>query len=154
MQCPNKDTTSLMKHSSQGIFLHNFFRLCCIFIFIQFKKFSFFLLFFFSFFGCTACGILVPQPGAEPATPAVEIRSLLGFLEYLFIYLVAPGLSCGRQPPQLWHVNSQLWHACGIQFPDQGSNSGPLHWERRVLTTAPPAKSPIKAFLKFTYSDY
>ena len=59
------------------------------------------------------------------------------FLFYLFIYLVAPGLSCGSraplvaarqllscstQAPQLWHVNSQLWHACGIWFPEQGLN--------------------------------
>ena len=80
------------------------------------------------------------------------------FLFYLFIYLfrlhqvlvVAHGifscriqehflvaacglLSCGIQTSQLWHANSQLWHACGIQFPDQGSNPGPLHWECGIL---------------------
>ena len=54
----------------------------------------------------------------------------------LFIYLVALGLSCGTCAPQ-------LQHACGIQFPNQGSNPAPLHWERRVLTTAPPGKSLI-----------
>ena len=27
---------------------------------------------------------------------------------------------------------SQLWHACGIQFPDQGLNPGPLHWEHSL----------------------
>ena len=32
--------------------------------------------------------------------------------------------------------------ACGIQFFDQGSNPGPLHWELRVLATGPPGKSP------------
>ena len=31
--------------------------------------------------------------------------------------------------------------ACGIQFPAQGSNTGPLHWECRVLATGPPGKS-------------
>ena len=31
--------------------------------------------------------------------------------------------------------------ACGIQFPDQGSNPGPLHWECRVLATGPLEKS-------------
>ena len=31
--------------------------------------------------------------------------------------------------------------ACGIEFPDQGLNLGPLHWELRVLTTGPPGKS-------------
>ena len=30
--------------------------------------------------------------------------------------------------------------ACGIQFPDQGSNLGPLHWEHRVLATGLPGK--------------
>ena len=28
-----------------------------------------------SFFGCTACGIPVPQPGIEPVPPAVEEQS-------------------------------------------------------------------------------
>ena len=31
--------------------------------------------------------------------------------------------------------------ACVILFPDQGSNSGPLHWEYGVLATGPPGKS-------------
>ena len=31
--------------------------------------------------------------------------------------------------------------ACGIQFSDQGSNPGPLHWECGVLATRPPGKS-------------
>ena len=26
-----------------------------------------------------------------------------------------------------------MWHACRIQFPNQGSNPGPLHWECGVL---------------------
>ena len=33
----------------------------------------------------------------------------------------------------------KIW-ACGIQFPDQGSNPGPLHWELGVLATGPPGK--------------
>ena len=31
--------------------------------------------------------------------------------------------------------------ACGIEFPDQGSNLGPLHWECGILATGPPGKS-------------
>ena len=31
--------------------------------------------------------------------------------------------------------------ACGIQFPSQGSNPGPLNWEHRVLATGLPGKS-------------
>ena len=30
--------------------------------------------------------------------------------------------------------------ACGIYFPDQGLNPGPLHWDSRVLATGPPGK--------------
>ena len=30
--------------------------------------------------------------------------------------------------------------SCGIQFPDQGSNLGPLHWECGVLAAGPPGK--------------
>ena len=37
---------------------------------------------------------------------------------------------------------------CGIQFPDQGSNPGPLHWEHRVLATGPPGKFPPFGSLK------
>ena len=44
------------------------------------------------------------------------------------------------------HLCYDMWDlfvvACGIQFPDQGSNLQPLHWEHRVLATGPPAKSP------------
>ena len=31
--------------------------------------------------------------------------------------------------------------ACGIEFPDEGWNLNPLHWECRVLATVPPGKS-------------
>ena len=54
-------------------------------------------------------------------------------LKYLFIYLAALGLSCGMQ--------ESLVVAHGIQFPDQGSNLGPLHWALKVLATGPPGKS-------------
>ena len=81
---------------------------------------------------------------------------------YLFIWLhqvfVAAGglLSCGPRAPQLrlasslvaahgllscGNANSQLQHACGIQFPDQGSNPGPLLWERGVLSREPLGRS-------------
>ena len=59
---------------------------------------------------------------------------------YLFIYL-----GCARS--YLRHADSQLWCACGIQFPDQGSNPGSLHWEHGVLPTGPPGKSLFVYFL-------
>ena len=57
----------------------------------------------------------------------------------LFIYLAVLGLSCGMQDLQLQHAGSSV-AACGIMFPDQGSNPAPLNWERGVLATAPPGK--------------
>ena len=39
--------------------------------------------------------------------------------------------------------------AHGIQFPPQGSNPGPLHWEHRVLTTGPPGKSLPSCLLSY-----
>ena len=47
------------------------------------------------------------------------------------------------------HVGSSV-AVCGIQFPDQRSTLGPLHWECRVLTTGPPGKS--QHFPKFKAS--
>ena len=38
--------------------------------------------------------------------------------------------------------------ACGIKFPDQESNPGPLHWELRVLVIGPPGKSLVSHFNK------
>ncbi|XDA85125.1 hypothetical protein R6Z07F_014902 [Ovis aries] len=38
----------------------------------------------------------------------------------------------------LWHLNSVV--ACGIEFPDQGLNLGPLHREHGVLATGSPEK--------------
>ena len=37
--------------------------------------------------------------------------------------------------------------ACGVYFPDQGSNPGPQHWECSVLATGPSRKS-LKCILK------
>ena len=53
-----------------------------------------------------------------------ERAKLFSYL-FLFTYLAVPSLSC----------------TCGIQFPGQGSNPGPLHWERGVLATGSPGKS-------------
>ena len=64
------------------------------------------------------------------------------FNHQFFISLAVLGLSCSMQdlPSLLRHVRS-LAVARGIQFPDQGLNPGPLHWERRVLATEPPEMS-------------
>ena len=57
---------------------------------------------------------------------------MVGFLK-IFISLATLGLSCGMQ--------DLLVAACGIWFPDHGSNLGPLYWEHGILATGPPEKS-------------
>ena len=36
--------------------------------------------------------------------------------------------------------------ACGIEFPDQGLNPCPLHWEYGVSPAGPPGKSVMENF--------
>ena len=68
--------------------------------------------------GCMNSFLLVPAP--------LYIK--------LFIFdLAMLGLHCSMQ--------DLLVAACGIQFPDQGLNPRPLHWEHRVLATGLPGKS-------------
>ena len=80
--------------------------------------------------------------GASSLTEPKKLILNVIFKKYLFIYLF------GLVGSQLQHAGSLLQHAgslvaaCellvmayGIQFPDQGSNPDPLHWERRVLAT-------------------
>ena len=68
----------------------------------------------------------------------------LFILKYIFIYLAVPGLICSMQDLYLWHANSLvapcdlLAVACGIYFPNQGLNLGPIHWELKVLSTGLP----------------
>ena len=63
---------------------------------------------------------------------------------FIFIYLAVPGLS--SKDPQK-HTGSLvmacelLVSACGIQFPHQGLNPGPLHWQYGVLAKGPPENS-------------
>ena len=63
-------------------------------------------------------------------------------LLYIYIYLfccTGPQLRQARS--LVVACDSQLQHACGISFPDQQSNPGPLQQECGVLTTVPPGKS-------------
>ena len=54
---------------------------------------------------------------------------------YVFIWLHQVLVTACR----IFSWGIQLLSAeCGIQFPDQGSNPGPLHWEHKVLATGPP----------------
>ena len=52
------------------------------------------------------------------------------FFKYLFTYLTSPGLSCGTWDLHLYC--DLLLVACGIYFPDEGSNPDPLNWEQSL----------------------
>ena len=89
-----------------------------------------------------------PTSGASLGTAAGPFLSF--FYVYFFMYLSG----CSRSQSQ--HTGSSvlvaacristlacepLVAACGIEFPDWGSNRGPLHWQRGVLATGPPGNS-------------
>ena len=90
----------------------------------------------------------LPKPGMEPRSPALAG----GFLtagpprKSQFFKNICYLFGCPRS--SLQHAGSfvvackELVAACGIQFPDQGLNLGPLLWQHRVLATGPPGKCP------------
>ena len=51
----------------------------------------------------------------------------------------------------IFHLHYSMWNllsvACGIYFPEQGSNTVPLHWECRVLAPGPAGKSFIQHYV-------
>ena len=44
-------------------------------------------------------------------------------------------------PSLNWRLQDLLVAVCGLQFPDQGSNLGPLNWEQRDSAAGPAGKS-------------
>ena len=67
--------------------------------------------------------------------------SLSLFLLFPFIYLFGCPRSWLQRAESLIFVAESLVVACGVWFPEQGLNPGPLPWEHGVLATGPPAKS-------------
>lgn len=43
---------------------------------------------------------------------------------------------------------------CAVYFPDQGSNSGLLHWELKVLASGPPGRDLHFKDIFFGFSDF
>ena len=88
-------------------------------------------------------------------SPFVVNQSFFLFLIYIYLFIwlhwvlvVVRGIFvAAHEGSSLRHAGS-LVAACGIWFPDQGSNLGPLHWERGVLATGPPGKSLNQYFLR------
>ena len=55
-----------------------------------------------------------------------------------YVYLAALGLSCSRRSLRSsWLLAGSLAVVCGIWFPDQGWNPGPLPLERGLLAPGP-----------------
>ena len=76
-----------------------------------------------------------------------SFKKIIWLCQVLVAALRIFNLRCGMWNLRLWHSGFlavafiRLVAACGIWFPAQGSNTGPLHWECRVLATGPPGKS-------------
>ena len=60
------------------------------------------------------------------------------------------GPSCRTWNPRSssWSVGPSSCSMSGIQLPDQGLNSDPLHWEHKAPATGPPGKSPDTGLLQ------
>ena len=75
-----------------------------------------------------------------------HFRLFVGFLKNIYLFGCA-GSWLRYSGSLVPHAGSFLVAACGIQFPDQRWNPGPLHWERGFLTTGPPGKSPFRLLI-------
>ena len=71
----------------------------------------------------------------EPRNVVLQATTAVGMPD-LFTFLIFTWLHQG-----LAVACTFLVVVCGIWFPDQGSNLGPLHWEHGVLAIASPGKS-------------
>ena len=66
------------------------------------------------------CGAQAPRGSARVSLQLGRVGSVV----------VSCGLSsCGPRAQQLWHAGLVAPRLVGSQFPDQGSNPCPLHWE-------------------------
>ena len=67
----------------------------------------------------------------HPFSAYVSENEIFIFKQYSFIWLHQAFVAA-------WEL---IVVTCGISFPDQGLNPGPLHWEHEIFTTGPPGKS-------------
>ena len=73
------------------------------------------------------------MPGLETLTICAVVVGENGLFPLNF---ALSGLSCGTRAGSSVSVV-----ACGVLFPDQGSNPSPLVWEHGVLATGPAGKT-------------
>ena len=89
--------------------------------------------------GCWDC-VISQWSSAHSSRGWVPTTTILGFFFFhLFIW------PC--QVLVVAHRIFDLFAGCGIWILDRGWNLGPLHWERRILVTRLPGKSPIPGIL-------
>ena len=82
-----------------------------------------------------ACGYLVFPTQFVAKTKFLSLKKILKYFIYIYLFIIFKNIYLF-----IW-LCWVLVVAYGIQFPDQGSNPGPQHWERGLLTTGPPGKS-------------
>ena len=74
-------------------------------------QYCFILLCLFVWFGCEACGILVPQPGMKPACPALEGKVLAtglpGKCHYQGIF--QPNICQWKKKKAIWFFKYPAW---------------------------------------------
>ena len=98
------------------------------------------MLFYFLFFGCTTCGILVPQPGIEPGAIEVNAPSLNHWtareLPILIFNKDSKYLSGGKGNDV--SVGNTVRHlgSDGCVLDTVGNNKYLTHWLTRQDTTA------------------
>ena len=111
---------------------------------------------------CTvSCDTEGPKSSCSTHCPKhQEMKSWMDLQHVRFFYIYTYLFDCSAS--QLQHVGSSIFFknlqhagflvaACEIQFPDQGSNPGPLSWEHIILATGPPGKSLYPFFLDSAY---
>ena len=118
-----------------------FYFLCVVYIFLFKKNYLFIHSFIHSFY--TRSWLWHSGSSLQHAAFLVAAcRLLVAACQLLVVACRLLVEACGLLT---WGMRaSQLRHACRIQFPDQVSNLGPLHWKCRVLPTGPP----VYIFLK------
>lgn len=98
------------------------------------------------------------RPKSEPWSPAPPWGPF-GRLTCMWPAISSSGhTSPTPSPPEMPHRlgnasphSPECRAACSVLVPNQGSNSCPLQWKRRVLTTDPPGDSPGQCFSKFYF---
>ena len=95
------------------------------------------------------------KPGSQNIKRCLLIKEKPDILKkkyiyiYIFIWLqqvLVASFNTWNLPCNMQVHKGSIVVACGIQFPDQGLNLGPMHWEYGVLASGPQWKSPNQTY--------